>query len=170
MPTNETNTSRKARVDEMPHELSHQKGKPNSLIRSIQANFETVTGVFRRLARAHNGLDDDVAVLYDRVNGEVLPSLATHTHDGSSGGSGGPVVVTLPDHAHEAPGDGGTIDEDALALTDVTTNNATTLKHGFLKKLSGSSTQFMNGVGNWATPSGGGGGGGGSNSFSFFIS
>lgn len=41
-------------------------------------------------------------------------------------------------------------------FTDVTTNNASTTKHGYLKKLSGTATEFMNGAGNWATPSGSG--------------
>jgi hypothetical protein len=36
-----------------------------------------------------------------------------------------------------------------IATTDVTTNNASTSKHGFLKKLSNVATEFMNGVGNW---------------------
>ena len=62
------------------------------------------------------------------------------------------------DHNHESTGaQAGQIDEDALATTDVTTNNATTSKHGFLLKLNNSATQFMNGQGVWATPAGGGG-------------
>jgi hypothetical protein len=47
------------------------------------------------------------------------------------------------------------ITEAKLVLADNTTNNATTSAHGFLKKLSNVSTEFMNGEGNWATPSGG---------------
>lgn len=54
-----------------------------------------------------------------------------------------------------------TPDSDAtLTTTDITTNNATTSKHGFLKKLSNSATEYMDGTGNWSTPAGGGGGGG----------
>jgi hypothetical protein len=44
-----------------------------------------------------------------------------------------------------------------LITSDITTNNATTLKHGFLPKLSGSGTQYLNGEGNWASVSGGSG-------------
>lgn len=66
------------------------------------------------------------------------------------GGTGG----SITDHTHESAGaQGGTLDEDALALTDVTTNNASTTKHGFLKKLSNTASQFMNGVGNWVAVS-----------------
>lgn len=38
-----------------------------------------------------------------------------------------------------------------LLLTDVTTNNASTSMHGFLKKLSNTATEFMDGQGNWDT-------------------
>ncbi len=44
------------------------------------------------------------------------------------------------------------ITEDNFSFTDVTTANSTTSKHGLLKKLSGVSTEFLDGVGNWSTP------------------
>ncbi len=44
--------------------------------------------------------------------------------------------------------------EAGLTLADNTTNNASTSNHGFLKKLDNSASSFMNGQGNWATPSG----------------
>lgn len=47
-------------------------------------------------------------------------------------------------------GVGVTVSEDELALADNTTANASTAKHGFLKKLSNVATEFMNGEGNWA--------------------
>jgi hypothetical protein len=46
------------------------------------------------------------------------------------------------------------LSETQLTFTDITTNNASTSSHGFLKKLSNVSTDFMNGQGNWATPAG----------------
>ena len=49
------------------------------------------------------------------------------------------------------PGLGDTVTEDELALTDVTTANASTSSHGFLKKLSNVATEFMNGAGNWVS-------------------
>jgi len=36
-----------------------------------------------------------------------------------------------------------------ISLSDVTTNDSSTSKHGFLPKLSGVSTQFLNGIGQW---------------------
>ena len=41
-----------------------------------------------------------------------------------------------------------------LVLTDVTTNNATPSAHGYLPKLSNNAAQYLNGQGNWTTPSG----------------
>lgn len=42
-----------------------------------------------------------------------------------------------------------------ISISDINTNNATTTQHGFLPKLSGSSAQYLNGVGAFATPSSG---------------
>lgn len=54
------------------------------------------------------------------------------------------------------------VDDADVVFSDVLTNNASTTKHGYLPKLSGDDTQYLDGDGNWTTPAGGGGGGGGS--------
>jgi hypothetical protein len=46
------------------------------------------------------------------------------------------------------------VTEAEITLADNATNNATTSAHGFLKKLSNTATEFMNGAGDWATPAG----------------
>lgn len=46
------------------------------------------------------------------------------------------------------------LNENDLLFTDITTLNSVSTKHGLLPKLSNTSTQFLNGQGNWATPSG----------------
>jgi len=51
---------------------------------------------------------------------------------------------------------GADIQESEITFTDITDNNASTVKHGFLKKLPNNAAQFMNGVGDWATPAGAG--------------
>lgn len=66
--------------------------------------------------------------------------------------------VTNGDSHDHYGGDGAAITENAISLSDVTTNNASTTKHGFCPKLSGSTSQYLRGDGNWATPSGGGSG------------
>lgn len=47
----------------------------------------------------------------------------------------------------------GTIDlevtDATISTSDITTNNASTSKHGFLKKLSNVASEFMDGIGNW---------------------
>lgn len=48
------------------------------------------------------------------------------------------------------------ITEDEISLSDVTTNNASTTKHGFLKKLPNDSSLFLDGTGAFSTPGGGG--------------
>jgi hypothetical protein len=47
-----------------------------------------------------------------------------------------------------------------LSTSDITTLNASTSKHGFLKKLNNDATYYMDGTGNWSIPPGTGGGGG----------
>lgn len=44
--------------------------------------------------------------------------------------------------------------EAQVTFTDITTNDSSTTKHGFLKKLSNSATQYMDGTGAWSTPAG----------------
>lgn len=48
----------------------------------------------------------------------------------------------------------GVVPEAALALTDVTTANATTALHGLLPKLDGVSTHFLDGTGGYSVPAG----------------
>lgn len=56
-------------------------------------------------------------------------------------------------HTHQNAAGGGTLAEAALALTDVVTANASALAHGFLPKLSGTTTTFLRGDGTWTAPS-----------------
>jgi len=44
--------------------------------------------------------------------------------------------------------------DSEITFTDIATNNSSTTKHGFLKKLDNTATNFMNGAGNWAVPAG----------------
>lgn len=42
--------------------------------------------------------------------------------------------------------------ESSITFTDITTNNASTTKHGYLPKLNNSFRSYMDGTGNWSTP------------------
>jgi len=72
-----------------------------------------------------------------RPNGDVV---LVDSFSGVSGGGG-------------TGGGSGTVDESDISLYDVTTDNATTGRHGFLKKLSGNANEYMDGTGNWSVPS-----------------
>ena len=54
-----------------------------------------------------------------------------------------------------------TVTETKLLLSDTTTGNVSTAKHGFAPKLSNSATTYLDGTGAWTTPAGTGGEGGG---------
>jgi hypothetical protein len=74
-----------------------------------------------------------------------LSNAAAHTVLGNyTGSSAGPTY--------------GNPTELELSTSDITTLNASTAKHGFLKKLNNDATYYMDGTGNWSIPSGGGGG------------
>lgn len=64
-----------------------------------------------------------------------------------------PVIASFVSatHSHQNNAGGGTLAEAALALSDNTTNDVSTMQHGFLKKLSGNATEYMGGDGNWTT-------------------
>lgn len=97
----------------------------------------------------------------DLISGRTIDSATVATGDlvliQDISDSNNEKVVTAQSVADLA-----TPDSDAtITTTDVTTNNASTSKHGFLKKLSNVATEYMDGTGAWSTPAGGGGGGGG---------
>lgn len=48
----------------------------------------------------------------------------------------------------------GSATDATVTFTDITTNNSSTSKHGFLKKLDNNSAHFMDGTGAWSSPSG----------------
>lgn len=50
------------------------------------------------------------------------------------------------------------VKDSDLSLSDITTNNATTARHGFVPKLPNDVTQFYNGIGAFSVPATGGGG------------
>lgn len=62
-------------------------------------------------------------------------------------------------HTHQDAAGGGTLAESSLALTDITTNNVSTSKHGFAPKLPNDATKYLDGTGAYTVPAGGGGGG-----------
>lgn len=89
------------------------------------------------------------------------------------GGTQGALLIRGSQRWEELPSPGGTkkflradgtyadVTEDELTLSDVDTNDVSTLRHGFAPKLPNDATKYLDGTGQWSTPAGGGGGGGG---------
>lgn len=91
----------------------------------------------------------DLHGLLPKLSGTVTEFLdgtgAWSTPSGSS--------TDLAEHNHSTSDTGGLIRLDTIsAPTDSTSLNASTDAHGLLPKLSGSSDQYMNGIGEWGTP------------------
>lgn len=76
------------------------------------------------------------------------------------GGSGGGAVSSVFTRTGAVVAVSGDYSEDEISFTDITTNNASTSKHGYLKKLPGDVTKFLDGTGAFSVPAGSGGGGG----------
>jgi hypothetical protein len=101
------------------------------------------------VAGIHLGLDTHA----NRPAANAVPvgsiySCSTHSLFYKTDGSTWATYATL----------GGTAVTDAtISVSDVTTNNASTSAHGWLKKLDGNAAHFMDGTGAWSTPGGTGG-------------
>lgn len=90
--------------------------------------------------------------------GSVAATLATvNSNVGSFGTATQSPTLTLNGKGLVTAASNTTITpaESSVTFTDITTNNASTTKHGYLAKLSNSATQYMDGTGNWSTPAGG---------------
>src|SRR5262245_18973937 len=115
------------------------------------------------LRRAHEVLGAETAALAARkTRTEVATPTIPEIRKALSTGGIAPVIVTdtiggLPPSPRDATVylNGASIPtfahvQDAhLALADIDTNNATTARHGFLRKLSGSANDVLNGLGEW---------------------
>jgi hypothetical protein len=83
---------------------------------------------------------DQEMALFDGTSGKLLERAT---------GTG---IVRVTSGVYGTPGN---VVESEITLADNTTNNASTTKHGFLKKLSNIATEYMDGTGNFSTPAGG---------------
>ena len=93
------------------------------------------------------------------ANTDYMPNPMSALGDIVYGGASG-VATRLPIgaagtvlHGGSTPSYSAVVEGD-LSLSAITTGNATTARHGFLPPLSNDSTQYLNGQGNFATPSG----------------
>lgn len=105
-------------------------------------------GVTTPLIANDIGVLQIVNVCYDGTNMQMQSTLG----NAAAGGA----VSSVFSRTGTVVAQTGDYTEAQISVSDITTNNATPSAHGFLKKLSNVSTEFMNGQGNWATPAGGG--------------
>lgn len=125
-------------------------------------------GAFSVAAHSHaiadvSGLQ---AALDAKTDESVVPSTAPSAGQilvGNAGGTAYEPKTTSGDVTIASTGvttiGAGKVTEAMQVLADNTTNNASTSAHGYLKKLSNVSTEYMDGTGAWSTPAGGGGSG-----------
>lgn len=76
----------------------------------------------------------------------------------SSGGAIPNISLTIPsDNTKFLDGSGAfdTVKDSDLSLSDITTNDVSTAKHGFAPKAPNDATKFLDGTGAWSTPAGG---------------
>lgn len=86
----------------------------------------------------------DKSVTAAKINSESASAGMVLTADGAGGAS------------WAAGGGSGTVTESDLSLSDVTTNDVSTTKHGFAPKLPNDASKYLDGTGNWTVPAGGG--------------
>lgn len=128
-------------------------------VRSIQASDPSASG-----AVVMSGLTSGAAgFAVDDVAGAAILYLLPATNTAANQLWYDTGAATCPTLASGAPGTchqfgNKTLDDALLTLTDVTTNNASASKHGFLLKLDNNAAHYMNGQGAWTTPAGGGSG------------
>lgn len=130
----------------------------------IQTNIDggatadnTLTFTNKTINLSNNTLSGTIAQFNTALSDGDFATLAgTETLSGKTLTTPTIASFTNATHDHEDAAGGGQLAEAALNLTDVTTNNATTARHGFLPKLSNNSAQFLDGTGAWSTPGGGG--------------
>lgn len=135
-----------------------------TFIGALSGNASTATALATSRAIYGNNFDGSTALT------QVIASTYGGTGNGFAkftGPTSSEKTFTLPDSSVTLLYSGGALGTPAsgtlssctgyteanLSTSDITTNNASTSKHGFLKKLDNDATHFMDGQGNWSAVS-----------------
>ncbi len=96
--------------------------------------------------------DDHIQYLKERAYGGTGTEVPVHTHSSTQGGQLDWDDVWLDAvHNHQSVAEGGTLSEASFTLTDVTTNDVNTSRHGLCPKAPNDTSKFLRGDGTWST-------------------
>jgi hypothetical protein len=119
----------------------------NATINNVQALAEAVDDLVL-------GSGDMLKATYDTDNDGTVDNAELLQGNAASAFAIAAKGVTNGDSHDHNGGDGAAITDANLSTSDITTNDASTSKHGFLKKLSNVATQYMDGTGSYSVPAG----------------
>ena len=122
------------------------------VVRKLDSSANTVT-ITPNGSETVNGSSD--IVLDEQYESTIIYSDGANWIQLATGGGGG-ASSDLIEHTHTGSTDGGLLRIDTIAApTDTTANDVSLSAHGLFPKLPGTSDVYWNGVGEWATISGG---------------
>lgn len=115
-------------------------GSPND------STYPTTAAVNSALGDVYDAIGDSAARARHQLDsvGELLTGYVSTGH----------TITVNGDEQDMSNNNTFTVTDANISISDVTTNNATSLKHGWLPKLSGSATQYLDGNGGWSAPVG----------------
>lgn len=129
-----------------------------ALIANVVPNSRTING-----SDLSTNVTLTTAVIADSSNKRYVTDAYLTVLSNTSGTNTGDQTITL---TGDVTGSGtgsfaatianASVTETKLSFSDITTNNASTTKHGLLPKLDNNSAHFLDGTGAWSTPGGGG--------------
>lgn len=130
------------KVSVISHALQHSNA--NDAIEALEAKVGVTSSA---VTTSHDYKLSEVTSTDVAVGKSASQTLTNKTLTTPTIGS-----FTNATHDHTNAAGGGQLSENALALTDITTNNVSATKHGFAPKFPNNTTTFLRGDGAYATP------------------
>jgi hypothetical protein len=147
--------------DRLPDISSSKKGgvpatgSPSGKFLKDDGTWAAISGGGDMLKSTYDTDNDGAVDNAEKLGGELPSYYATATHNHDSAYAPTSKGVTNGDSHDHVGGDGAAITESALSLSDNSTGDVSTSKHGFCPKAPNDTAKFLRGDATWATPSGG---------------